>query len=276
MNKISCALIGASLALSSQLVQADSTYQYEITIPGHYYQPLYPNLNLNELNKISVQAVKKDFYPEVELEQMTLDFQYATDLVVKNFSREGNVYRAIVDDAWVYKQILVEVLAMEPISNHSNLEIRLFVVEQSSNLDQPAQSFGMETFNAFGNLVDITPNPLADETSLTVDGKNLQLKLYRNPTDVITPIYGNYGFKIEADWMGHGNQAFAIPAPFGPMDADQFDAVSLQVESFPISPTEMDYQIAVHYVDKSGYPNSTPLMPLRDYLMQVFPGTTYP
>ncbi|MEE2729748.1 MAG: hypothetical protein VYA55_02945 [Pseudomonadota bacterium] len=276
MNKISCALIGASLALSSQLVQADSTYQYEIIMPGHYYQPLYPNLNLNELNKISVQAVKKDFNPEMELEQMTLDFQHATDLVVKNFSRDGNVYRAIVDDAWVYKQVLVEVHAMEPISNHSNMEIRLFVVEQNSNLDQPSQSFGMETFQAHGNLMDITPNPLADETSLTVGGKNLQLKLYRNPTDVITPMYGNYGFKIEADWMGHGNRVFAIPAPFGPMDADQFDAVSLQIESFPISPTEMDYQIAVHYVDKFGYPNSTPLMPLQDYLMQVFPGATYP
>lgn len=276
MKKISCALLGASMALSAQLVKADSTFQYEINMPAHYYSPLYPNLNLNELNKISVQASKKDFNPDAVLDQVTLDFQFATDLVASNFSRNGNVYRAIVDDAWVYKQILVEVVAMEPISNYSNLEIRLFVVEQSSNLDQPGNSFGMETLQAFGNLVDITPNPLADEVSLTLDGKNLQLKLYRNATDVMTPIYGNYGFKIEADWMGHGNQAFSIPAPFGPMDADQFDAVALQIESFPISPTETEYQIAVSFVDKSGYSNTTPLMPLRDYLMQVFPATTYP
>lgn len=276
MKKISCALIGASLAVSAQLVQADSTYQYEINMPGHYYQPLYPNLNLNELNKISVQAIKKDFNPDVELDQLTLDFQFATDLVATNFSRDGNVYRAIVEGAWVYNQILVEVLAMDPISNHSNIEIRLFVVEQASNLDQSTMSFGMETFQAFGNLVDITPNPLADESNLTVDGKNLKLSLHRNPTDTITPIYGNYGFKIEADWMGHGVQAFAIPAPFGPMDADQFDAVALQIESFPISPTEMEYHIAVKYVDQTGYTNLTPMMPLRDYLMQAFPGSMYP
>ncbi|RLT94357.1 hypothetical protein, partial [Ketobacter sp.] len=138
MKKISCALIGASMALSTQLIHADTTYQYEIPMPGHYYQPLYPNLNLNELQKISVQAVKKDFYPEAELEQLTLDFKYATDLVATNFSRDGNVYRAVVEDAWVYKQILVEVHAMEPISSHTNLEVRLFVVEQSSNLNQPA------------------------------------------------------------------------------------------------------------------------------------------
>lgn len=276
MKKISCALIGASMALSTQLIHADTTYQYEIQMPGHYYQPLYPNLNLNELQKISVQAVKKDFYPEAELEQLTLDFKYATDLVAKNFSRDGNVYRAVVDDAWVYKQILVEVHAMEPISSHSNLEVRLFVVEQTSNLNQPSYSFGMETFQANGNLIDITPNPMADETSLTVDGKNLQLKLYRNPTDVFTPVYGSYGFKVEADWMGHGNAAFALPVPFGPMDADQFDAVALQIESFPISPTEMEYHIAVKYVDQNGYTNMTPMMPLRDYLMQVFPGSNYP
>lgn len=274
MKKISRALFAASLALSTQLANADATYQYEIPMPSSYHTPLYPGLNLNELNKISIQVTRKDYTPEPVLDRVSLDFSSATDLVATNFSQDGNIYRALVNGAWVYKQVLVEVEAMGPISHNSNLQVRVSVVDQVSNLNQTGFSFGMETLSANGMLMDVTPNLLADKAVIMLEGKRLLLKLFRNPTDVYSPMYGgSYGFKVEADWLGHGVQSFAIPAPFGPIDADRFDAVALKIDSFPISPTEMEYNIAVEYTDPSGASTLTPFTSLRGELSRIFPNT---
>ena len=79
---------------------------------------------------------------------------------------------------------------------------------------------------------------------------------------------------VEADWLGHGVQSFVVAAPYGP--TPEMDAVALVLEPFEVMPGEVEYQLSVRFTESATIPtNTTPPMPLRDYLMRAFPCSNY-
>ena len=259
MKKFVRAILAASLALAAGESMAADIHKYEIKAPSHNYFPLYPGLNLNTVEKITLQTT--DDVPTLPptLKQLVIRFADATDLVVNNFSLVGDRYRGIVNGAWVYKQVLVEVQTPMPLNNQAPLDVRLFVVEGQSNLNAPAESFGPQMFEANGILVDVTPNELADITNVTLDDKRVTLKLMQNP---VQTNYGMPGFQVNATWLGHGEGTIYFPAPFPPDASNQFNAVALQID--PIDAT--DFNISIGFKDESGYLQTTPPMLLRQLL----------
>jgi len=160
---------------------------------------------------------------------------------------------------------LMEVQTHSDICNHMPLVVRLFVVKGESNFEVSAENFDFEILQSSGNLVKVPPRLLADKTSIMFDNRKLTLKLYQNPTQSCT---GDYGFQVNASWLGHGEGVFIIPTPFPISDSSQIDAVALQVE--PVSQT--DFSISIVYVDEVGNmrgTSATLLGPLLDAAIPI-------
>ncbi|WP_096085407.1 hypothetical protein [Agaribacterium haliotis] len=246
--------------------------KYEVLHPSVNYQPFYPGLDLNQLESMELSTESSEHSPEDKLTQLKLEFRNATDLVAKNFSYDGANYRAIVNGAWVYKQVLVEVSGPE-IHADGPVNVRLYVVEQQSNLNNPGHSFGAELLSAEGHAEDITPNALADATTIKMQGKNLNLRLYKRiERDRMS---GQQGFKVETRWLGHGDRAFYVAAPFPAPEAERFTAIGLDIQSEILPEGETEFLFQIRYEDEFGGQTTTPLEPLRPYLDQAY-GAAYP
>ncbi len=253
------------LSLSSTHIFAD-TIKFESPFPSSNYDQIYPNLQLNQIDSFKVTASTNEFFAEADITRLEIVFPFATNLIANNFVREGNVYRSLVNNAWVFKQVLVEVEAPGGLQMDSNLSIRLYIVEQTSNLNNPVMSYGHMMLQTDGGLIDTTPNRLADVTTVKVDSKNLTLRLYQRPQSGQT----GYGFYIKSTWLGHGNADIYIPA-INPSAFNLFQAVAVNVVSEIIG-TDTIHFINIDYIDKaSGQTMSTGPEDLRMYLDQAFP-----
>lgn len=254
-----------ALAVSSQNISAD-TLKFEAVAPSTSYNQIYPNLDLHQINSIKITATTTEFNPDPDITRLEIVFPFATNLIASNFVRNGTTYRALVNDAWVFKQIMVEVEASNGIQADSNPLIRLYVVETTSNLSNPILSDGYMMLNTNGFLMNTTPNKLADVTTVKVDLKNLILRLYQRPQTGAT----GHGFYIHATWLGHGEADIYIPA-MTPADFHRFNAVAVNVTTEIIGPDTFHF-ISIDYTDKiTGQLNSTSPEDLRLYLDQAFP-----
>ena len=269
MQTFNQVLFAASLFVTTQFASASENYEFEIDSPAQSYNSVYPNLDLNDLQKIRLDTTKHGSELLPVINRLTLDFANASDLVVNGFARQDNTYRALVNGAWVYKQILVEVEAPSSLNGQADINVRLYVVEQSNQLNGVTESTGFQMFQASGNLLDVTPNRLADKSIVNVDAKRLILKLFQNPVSAES---GDFGFQVQATWLGHGEATFLIAAPFGVAESSANDAVALRVEPIDPSADVLEFQVAVEFIDGAGILSSTDWVPLRDYLTAGFPG----
>ncbi len=255
------------LLLGSTYAAAD-TFKYEVPYPSSNYSPTYPNLDLSGLEKLNITTTNSEFDPQQKLNRVEFIFPRASNLIVNNFTKEGSTYRAIVSGAWVYKSVLVEIEAPDPLSMDSPLSTRVYVIENQNNLNN-TQAIGLQTLEASGNLIDVTPNALADREQLLVDNKTLILKLFQRP---VRDIDGQ-GFKVSALWLGKGEKNFYIPAPFPLPEYHNYKTIGIKIETHTYPEGQEDHFISIHYTDQNGMQHETPLEPLRLYLNQAFPPT---
>ncbi|WMS87942.1 hypothetical protein [Pleionea litopenaei] len=257
--------IGALLAASTlSLHSAAETFIYQVENLGVNTQSAYPNLDLNQLKSIRVIVEKDSWNDEGQIKRMDLDFENATDLTITNFSSEFTTYRAIVNGAWVYKQVAAELNVYGPINDSTSFDLKLHVVEQTSNLNNPAESYGLQILQALGNFKDMTPNKLADASNVTVDGKRLNLKLFQKAE---TGMNGE-GFRIDASWLGHGDRTLFLNAPFAPPEYGRFKAIAIDLNSVTLPDGNVDHQIQVRYEDEFGAQMTSGYEPLQ-YLLDV-------
>lgn len=261
------------LCLFTISVQA-GTAQYQISHPAHSSTVPFPNLDLNGVETIKIQTSNSLQDPMESIDQVELVFKNATNLIAKNFKKEDNsysgpqVYRAVVHDAWVYSKVIVKVITDGPISGGKNLFIELEVVELTYELNDPIYSNGVVIFNADGILSDITPEIVADVETLSYESDDLSLTLYQKPK---FDEFNGEGFKIRANWMGHGERTLTIPTPFTPEEYSFYKAAGIEVQSETFPDGFVEHQFRIKYEDAfGGYTQYTQFESLNMYIHQAY------
>jgi hypothetical protein len=261
---------GIAALCASTLVQAKN-YDDETLFFSGYGQMVFPNLDLSQPNKARLTVSDSLTSPEKQLDSLTLEFANANNLAVSNFKQIGpNMYRAVVNDAWVFSRVFVEVSDLN-FQDHGNFMVRLSVADITSLVNDAQFSGGIELFNGNGLLRDVTPRAVADSSNFVLDDKQLTLTLMdRLGSEFMNPTPGfEQGFEVKAAWLGHGNKTFYIPAPVGQPDFGRFTAVGFHVESFP-GPEETEYLVSIRYVDDFGGQMESGAQPLRQIIDQVY------
>lgn len=265
----SCAAI--ILTASANLSFAE-TLKYEMLFPATTANSYYPGLDLSQLKKINITVNRDMLTPEDSIKYLKLDFDNATDVAVSNlsFDQNANKYVGVINGAWVYRKLGIEVEAQSQILADQPVSVRLFVIEQQSNVNDPVMSYGPDLVVANGPLFDVTPNSVADSINVKIDTKNLNLKLYKRAERVTQPSYSGEGFRIDSRWLGNGDRTFTIPTPFNVNDSN-FKAVALELQSHALPDGQVDHLIAITYEDLNGSRQTTPFEPLKPLLDQVYP-----
>ncbi len=247
-----------------------STLKYEVKFPYATANSYYPGLDLNNLEKINFTVERNIHNPEGLLKNVKLTFPNATDLNFYNFTNDSGTYRAVANGAWIYKQVAVEIIGAHPIQADSNINLRLYVIDSQSNLNNPGMSFGLNLLDANGPLQDITVNTLADSTSLMVNAKRLNLRLYQKAKRTMN----GEGFVIDTKWLGHGDRQIIVPAPFAFTEFSMFNAVAIETQTITHPDGLEEHLFSIKYEDEmGGYQQNTPFEPLKMYLDQVYPPT---
>ncbi len=214
----------------------------------------YPSLDFFGTVNVEIKATSNLNENTLTPERLELNFQNANKFVARNFRLIGDNYRAVVQNAWVFRQVMVELNSVDLMNGQLNL--KLYVVENMSQIDSISESFGPELLGLSGPIVDITPNPVADSLNVRYQDKRLQLKLLKNPVYRGPEI----GFEIKSMWHGHGEQVLYVPIYNGQESSITYKAISFTVEKIDVFGELMDY-LTINYVDLEGqnYADTAPL-----------------
>jgi hypothetical protein len=270
MNFSKAIFLSAMLLFATLAGAATSKFKVEMPSSSTYF--MFPGLDLNNLENIALTVSSDSASPDYNIDRMELKFPNANDLVVNNFKRgpTSNTFYAIANDKWVFRRLIVELSmrSQKPTSGEP-IDINVFIADAdnfNSNYFMPPQ--GELLVTASGILVDVTPNPIADNQSVNVDYKRLNMKLYQRAEDSIVPPNVGSGFKVEMNWMGHGVRTVYLPTPFGPQEYDRYRATSLNLLEIPGQVNV--YMLEIGFEDEAGYKQVAPMGELKTILDQVY------
>ena len=224
-----------------------------------FYSPLYPSLDLNQINDVKVNT-KLDHQMRQIPTRLEISYQNANNLIAKKFKMLNgapDTFYTIVNGAWVFKQVAV-LLKMPEHHAPMHTEIGLFVVENPSNLGnlEHIDVLGPNMMHIVTVLDDVTPKSFSDIESVKYLGKKLTLKLVEKP--------GYHGFEIVAKWMGHGTKSIFLPHQVS-MNAE---SLAIDLEEIPILGGN-EYKLRVRF-DDNGSEVTTPFNELYYLLEQSF------
>lgn len=251
MRKTSVTLVALAATVFSLGANA-ATYTYEGSNLNSSSGFSFPNLYLHSRNAKLVFETGLNT-PIPTLKKLSIEFPDAPDLAVSGFKSNENDPRhftAIVKNAWVFKEVRVEVFANVE-RQVDDLQIRISVPDFKSNTqDESTADFGTELVNISGPIFDVSPKRNVDSASFRRDGKRVLLRLKDRPntSGPYTEMPGS-GFEVEVDWSGFGKRTLYLPTPFQENEFHRFTAVGLILEEQNYG-TETMHQISVRYVDE--------------------------
>lgn len=276
MNKFARSLGFILFGLLSTSTYA-KTFKYDLAALNSHQGPInYPKLNFNQV-KSAVFTVNKDpLTPELQISSLEVTFPNAAKLLATDFKKiEPNLYRAVVNDAWIYRQVIVDVRELDFNRPAAHALIEVYVSEKSAFI-QPeitTDAKGENLFHVNGILRDITTAKIADTAVVTVNSKNVTLSL----KDLLTyaPVESQIngpreGFVIDALWQGKGQKTIYIPAPASLEEFDRYTAIGLTLTERDLV-SGKEYFFSIKYKDEgfNGELN-TPEQPLRPLLNSAF------
>lgn len=200
--------------------------KFEVNQPSVYSNYTVPAIDFSNPTSVELIAGNIDGLDEgypygghlETLRELEIVFPNANNLVVTNLEHvENGRYVAVVEDAWIYKSVLVSVETFGPLMEMGDMLVRAFILDSNSNiaeqLNNPEESDYL-LFDLYGSLIDIRPRALADRVTVNYQGKKLTIKAFRNLK------VGEYNSKIDLNinWLGHGN-------------VDTLSYISLPIES---------------------------------------------
>ncbi len=204
--------ISGLLLSISMLFGAASSFGGNITYEGDSYTayptPTYPNLDLNSISKVKLTS-NGEFSPlSTQLLRAEFDFPNANKIIATNFKKIGDTYRSIVKNAWIYKEIIVDITPRENLRPQGEFSANIYVREESSNLNDMKNAPGVLIYEYNGLMIDKTYNPTADSTSVIIDGKRAYIKLHQR--FAINERGSRQGFFVTVNWLGHGESDIII------------------------------------------------------------------
>lgn len=283
MNNLSRKLGVAFISLLSASTYA-KTFKYDLTAISSYQGPIqYPRLSFNQA-KSAIFTVNKDpLSPEVQISSLEVNFPEAAKLLATGFKKvetEPGVYRAIVNDVWIYRQVIVDVRNVDfNRTQMSSPRIEVYLSEKSVFIqpENNADPKGERLFEVNGILRDITAARIADTAIATVEGKKLTLSLkdLLSFAPVEAPINGaREGFVIDALWQGKGQKTIFIPAFVPVEEFDRYTAIALVVTERD-SPFGKEQFFSIKYKEEGSTAElltpEQPLKPLLDNAYGVAP-----
>lgn len=263
MNIVKKALSAAVIFSLASIAQA-KTYTYDLanvmSAPGPV---MYPGLDLNRV-KSAILTVNRNPGETPEIRSLEITFPNAGKLRTGVFKRlDDGRYRAIVSNAWVFKEIIVQLEGNPELFTNSPAFISVLVSETTSNLNPEAMNQGSRLFDVQGIVRDITNMATVDTAAIMLDGKRLSLNLKDRLG--VSATNGQQGFILDAQWMGRGQKLIYIPGPFGPNEWDRIDPIAIVLEGPTTDPT-----IHVRFKD-NGNEQMSPAIPLRVIMQENFP-----
>ena len=272
--------IGVALFSMLSASSYAKTFEYDFTAINSLPGPIqYPNLNFNQPKAVVFKVNKDPLSPDVQINSLEVSFPNAAKLVATGFRKiEPDLYRAIVDDAWIYRQVFVDVRGVDfnrPLQSNPRIEVS--ISEQAGFIQPEVAPKGQPLFSVNGILRDITVAKIADVATTTIDSKPLTLSLKDTLTyaPVENQINGpREGFAIEALWQGKGQKTIYVPVPVPQEDWDRLTAIAITIKEMTI-PGGKDYFFSIKYKEENGIERTTNEQLLRPLLNTVF-GTTPP
>ena len=261
---IASALISLNVAAEIQTFEIDNLQNQ-----AHMF---YPGLDLTEVDKTTLKVSSDSENPDKTLNSLEIKFSDAGTLRAYGFKEvEHGKYRSLVKNAWVFNELVVEVVSSHQyFEDFTPVEVNVYVSEQRSALNPEQENTGPILFQANGELEDISPNPVADVASVTVNGKRATLKLKKNPgvnREHDSQRYSE-GFILDTTWLGHGQKLVYLSGVNMPYD--RIDAIGIDLESFPGPDGEQENRISVRYQDETGT-HVTPSENIKELLEMAFP-----
>lgn len=270
MNIIARSLGITLIALASTATYA-KTFKYDLLGVNSFNGVIhYPELDFSQA-KSAVLTINKDpLSPDVQISSVEVTFPNAAKLLATGFKKtEFGSYRAVVNNVWIYRQVIVEV--RDTNFNYAHpipVSISVSVSEKSVFIQPEDDPKGHPLFTVEGIARDITANKVVDTESVIVEGKRLNLSLKENLSFASpeTQINGaREGFVMDMLWMGKGQKTLYVPAPIPQGEFDRYTAVGLIMEELN-GPEGKEYFFSVKFADSMGSEQLTPSLPLRHIL----------
>lgn len=230
----------------------------------------YPGLDFSNATSAVLVVEKTDPYTTPQIKSLDITFPNASKLSARDFkSVDGYIYRAIVDNAWIYRQVVVDL--HNPNFNdlqNASVIIDVAISERIGLLNQENEERGEHILLAHGQLKDITSSKVVDTASVIVNGKKANLSL-KSRLGFPSPEAGGGpgGFVLDVLWMGRGEKTIYIDAGFSPNQYDFITPIGLVLEGVNSSEGPM---IGVIAKDEHGNQIPSPLYRLRDLLEQAY------
>jgi hypothetical protein len=265
MKMFSRSVVLLLILFVSVLTEAKTTKYDLVQLNSHNGVIQYPGLDFFNAKSAILTVTKTPPSIEPQLTSLEMTFPNAAKLTATNFKRIDGRYRAIVNGAWVYKEVVVE-LDNVPLESNFPVAINVFVSERTAFINPLAENPGRPLFTAFGIMRDITPIRIVDSESTMISNKKVILSL-RDRLGVRSQGAGvPEGFIVDALWYGRGTKTLYLAAPVPRQEFDNIDVVSLVVTGA----LESDLMVSVKFKDPQGFEMISPPMPLKLLLDEAY------
>jgi hypothetical protein len=261
-------LLSISVLVATSAFSQAEIKSFETNSINSFSTNIYPNLDLNGLDKIKINIDQKENqdYPHeaFDIKRVEFNFPNANNLVATNFKKlvdSPNIHRAVVTSPWVFKKVMVEILSHE-FHNNTPFNYRVIVMDNTSNINNIEQANGIDLLGGDAQLVNTSVKTVVDVIRTRYLNKPLTLRLFDDAS--------YEGIQIEAIWMGHGRETLILPVAFDP----RLKPVTLLLEESP-DPMIDDKRIKVR-LDNAYHGPETPDESLRALLEHAFGPLPYP
>lgn len=257
------------LVLLTFEVQA-KTFKYEIQELHSSGAGLeYPGLDLSGANSAILIVDQENSSAPIVITSLEIKFPNASSLSVRNFYTDGGLIRASVNDAWVYRQLNIEVHGLDILNiNDQFINISGYVSEADGFIGghQP-ENLGQPLFHAGGRLVDVTPSKVVDVKALTVNGSRLKLSLNNN-TSAVPNSGDEHAIVIDSLWFGRGEASLYFPIHLG-SEAKFVKPYKISISTIS-GPEGDEHSIRILLKDERGNEFSTEELPLQHLLDEAY------
>jgi hypothetical protein len=230
----------------------------------------YPGLDFSNATSALLTIEKTSPETEPQLKSLDITFPNAAKLSVKDFKKvDGFTYRAFVNNAWIYRQVSVDVSIFDLNNFHNpSISIDVAISEGAGFINPEGEEQGEQIFQVYGFLRDITSTKVIDNGSVIINGKRANL-LLKNRLGVPSPEAGGGagGYTSDVLWMGKGEKTIYIPSDFPPNYYDFITPTGLVLEELTSPEGPM---IGVIARDHNGNVIPSPMFRLKELLEQAY------
>lgn len=230
----------------------------------------YPGLDFSNATSAVLTVEKTTPESEPQLKSLDITFPNAAKLAARDFKKvDGFMYRAAVNDAWIYRQVLVDIHGFDfNYPGNAHITIDVAVSERVGFINPENEERGEHLLLAHGSLKDITATKVIDTGSAIINGKRANLSL-KNRLAIPSPEAGGGegGFAIDVLWMGRGEKTIYINSGFPPNYYDFITPTGLVLEELTSPEGPM---IGVIARDHNGHVMPSPMFRLKELLEQAY------